>query len=299
MPEDEPENIKHANLLRLDHEALRERYGLSYHVDYALRAERSVGLTGKRVLEVGGSLPREFVADVLGAEQWICIENMSYWTELAATGISQGVPPVEKSVGMEAIVDAGELGEYAVLQGRVDRLCPVLAGQFDVIFSIAAFEHMDRFGAALDGMYAALRPGGRLFSMFSPIWSSRDGHHLPVLRSASGQEFDFARAPFPPWGHLLMRPAEMYRYLLDLTDRETASEIVYYVYHSPHINRLFSEDFFAYFEASQFLVEQADMTYKRPPDPELQSRLEALHPGYKEFSNIGIRVVLAKPGEVD
>src|ERR1700689_3601535 len=58
---------------------LQARFGLSYHVPYCAHADKLVGLRGKRVLEVGGSLPVGFVRDHLGAAQWTAVEDLSYW----------------------------------------------------------------------------------------------------------------------------------------------------------------------------------------------------------------------------
>ena len=43
-----------------------------------------------------------------------------------------------------------------------------MEGAFDRIFSIASFEHVHTLGLALEKMHAALAPGGKLFTMFSP-----------------------------------------------------------------------------------------------------------------------------------
>ena len=95
-----------------------------------------------------------------------------------------------------------------------------------------------------------------------------------------------------------MRPHEMHRYLLDHTDFETADEIVYHVYHSEILNRLFFEDYEAYFAQSKF--EKIEISKFMPdvkPDPETQQRLEHLHPGRKDFSTTGILVVAEKEPE--
>lgn len=65
--------------------ALQAKYNLSYHVGFADYAEQLVGLRGKRVLEVGGSLPRDFVLQELGAAQWLSLEEVDYWDETLGT----------------------------------------------------------------------------------------------------------------------------------------------------------------------------------------------------------------------
>lgn len=278
-------------------EEYQRRHRLSYHVPYALEAEKAVGLRGKSVLEIGGSLPEAFVREGLGARCWMAIEEMSYWHEVRASGGVQGTPPATRAAPLLASAGAPELAAgYGVFAGRAEELPVALHGRFDAAFSIAAFEHIDRLALTLDGIHAALRPGGRLFAMFSPIWSSHNGHHLPDIRDRSGRQFSFTRSPIPPWAHLLLRPPEMFEHLLAQTDRETAAEIVYYVYHSPHINRLFTEDYVAYARASAFEVERCEATFPQPPPPELQAELERLHPGRTKFRNNGMLLVLKKSG---
>lgn len=96
-----------------------------------------------------------------------------------------------------------------------------------------------------------------------------------------------------------MRPADMHRYLLRHTDPVTATEIVYYVYQSPHINRLFTEDYITFFQNSSFTVERLQLTFpfQGPTDliERAQKTLESLHPGRRHFLNNGIFVILRKP----
>jgi hypothetical protein len=54
-------------------EALRERFRLSYHVPYVSVADKMVGLSGKDVLEVGGSLPADFVLETVGVRSWVAV----------------------------------------------------------------------------------------------------------------------------------------------------------------------------------------------------------------------------------
>ena len=124
------------------------------------------------------------------------------------------------------------------------------------------------------------------------------GHHLWGVTDKAGKTYYIESSPILKWGHLLMRPHEMHRYLLDHTDFETADEIVYHVYHSEILNRLFFEDYEAYFAQSKF--EKIEISKFMPdvkPDPETQQRLEHLHPGRKDFSTTGILVVAEKEPE--
>lgn len=265
-------------------------HNLSYHVSYAEAAEAQVGLRGKRVLEVGGSLPPEFTLEILGAKQWVGVQEADWYREVRAADQHsrfENVVPIEQAVSAE------RLGRYAVLVGGIEQLPVALHGHFDVVFSIAAFEHILRFGQALDLMAAALNRQGKLFSLFSPIWSAHDGHHLPEITDHQGRRFFFNSSPIPPWGHLYLTPPELYAHLRQHTDAQTAQEMVYYVYHSPQINRLFPEDYQAYVQLSA-LEGPITKTFLSPVPPEIQARIEARHPGRAHFDSGGLMMTLSK-----
>ena len=278
-------------------EQLKQKYGLSYHINFAVLAQQLVGLADKRVLEVGGSLPSGLVLDDLGAQQWLALEETDYWDETLSTGLVLGTPPPladQRARFKDATCNS--LDRHNLLYGRIEDLPTALYGHFDVVFSIAAFEHIARLPQALDKMFMALKPGGRLFSLFSPIWSAHDGHHLPEIKDKAGKQHNFGSSPIPPWGHLLMRPMEMLDHLLGSgCDKEFAREVVYYVYSSNHINRFFLDDFMDIVKRSDFTIEQATPMFPAQVPPATQARLEMLHPGRSNFSNDGLLLVLKRP----
>jgi SAM-dependent methyltransferase len=63
-------------------------------------------------------------------------------------------------------------------------------GQFDLVVSLDCVEHFPDPLASLNEMKAALKPGGRMFVTFGPVWYSAYGPH----------QHEFTRAP---WLHLL------------------------------------------------------------------------------------------------
>ena len=146
-------------------------------------------------------------------------------------------------------------------------------------------------------MYRALRPGGMLFTMYSPVWSAHDGHHLSPIKDKIGRRFSSAQreCPIPPFGHLLMSPPQLYRQLLKQMDAETAGRIVYQVYHSPQLNRLFSEDYIQYVNESPFHIEESNAIFQRHLPPDVQRQLETKYPGRKHFGNSGLFLKLRKP----
>src|ERR1035438_6053619 len=232
-----------------------QRFGLSYHVNYAFHCAENVSFAGKDVLEVGGSLPPGFVFDILDAKTWTAMETPDYEDALAeAGGITHKGTLLHTDTDVIPTQGFGTpfAARYNFLLANIEDLPERYQEKYDLIFSIATFEHVQKMPAALDRMYQALKPGGRLFSVFSPIWSAYDGHHFPEIVDASGRRVD--RSIIPPWGHLLARPPDMYRYLCTRTDPGTAGTMVYYTYHAAFINRLFTEDYFAYIAQTPFKV---------------------------------------------
>ena len=276
---------------------LRQEFGLSYHVDNALIGQELVGFAGKRVLEVGGSLPEKFALGYLGAAQWVALEEMNYWTETLSTGLVSGTPPEMKAARQpftSATVES--LQPYNLFHGSIEQLPTALEGQFDMVFSIAAFEHIPRLPLALEKMRMALKPGGKLFSMFSPVWSSHHGHHLPEIRDKAGRQWSFSQSPIPLWGHLLLRPAELLDLLMRSMDADTAREIVYFVYSSPHISRFFLDDYIEFVMRSGFIQHCIIPICHTPPPPppQIQALLQERYPGRTDFVNGGLLLVLER-----
>jgi SAM-dependent methyltransferase len=265
---------------------LQLQYGLSYHIPYLLHAESFVKFSEKSVIEVGGSLPERFVFDELGVSRWAAVEELGYWNEISQDRPLTAARPIAETGSIN------NLPPYAVLTGRMEDAPFQLNEKFDIAVSIAAFEHMDRFPASLDAIHRVLKPGGVLFSLFSPVWSAQDGHHLPDILDSNGVRFD--PSIIPHWGHLLMSPSEMYKFLTQKTDKRTAAEIVYYIYNSPHINRLFVEDYINYIEQSSFKSINISVLFPHPINKEEQGSLERLHPGKKIFSTQGVLLVLQR-----
>ena len=74
---------------------------------------------------------------------------------------------------------------------------------FDRVFSVNSFEHVGDMAKAFSEMQRVLRPGGILFTIFGPIWSSPVGHHTWVEHD--GILYHFGKQVFPDWYHLTKR----------------------------------------------------------------------------------------------
>ena len=168
--------------------------------------------------------------------------------------------------------------------------------QYDLIFSIACFEHINRLPLAIKRMLQYLKPGGKLFTMHSPIWSAFDGHHLPIgIPERFNKQLPQQSYIFQPWGHLLQTRNQTFANIKNRFDSTFAEEVIYNTYNSNHINRYFSEDYQIIFEDSGFNIEEYQITFPRNPSPEIQAALESRFPGYKQFGNNGIYAILRKP----
>ncbi|MGA0198102.1 MAG: methyltransferase domain-containing protein [Prochlorotrichaceae cyanobacterium] len=184
-------------MLRKDQiEDCQSKFNLSYHVNYAKICQDLVGFENSDVLEVGGSLPPDFVFNYLGAKSWTAIEAPSYAESLEqASGLTHTGTIISRVQNPEELKFKNyQTDKYRFYLENIEDLPDEYSEQFDLIFSIATFEHIHKLPAALDKMFLALRPGGKLFSMFSPIWSAHDGHHLPEIKDSSGQKFNFGNS---------------------------------------------------------------------------------------------------------
>ena len=277
----------------------QRKFNLSYHVSFAYLCQVLVGFEGKDVLEVGGSLPKEFVFEYLKVNSWSAMETPDYENALKEVGglSHQGTIIYDINNCSNFGFKNRQLSEYNFFLENIENLPPEYYNKYDLIFSIAAFEHIHKFPVALEKMFLALKPGGKVFSIFSPIWSARDGHHLPMITDSKGKSFNFSNSPIPPWGHLLLRPPQLSNYLYQLTDKQTANQIVYYVYNSPHINRFFTEDYIEFINQSLFAIHKIELTFHCQIDRETQANLEKLHPGRTHFTNNGMLVILEKTNE--
>lgn len=265
-------------------ERLAKKYNLlAYHVPSIRQFLKVYDVRGKDILEVGGAMPREIVIDHLGANSWTCTESPQYDEELG-------------EANQQTLLGASSYGGnyYTQLQ-NVEDFGPEHHGRYDCIFSIACFEHITKFPQALDAMYRCLRPGGVLFSLYSPVWSSCSGAHISHL--SIPERFDPSHNGgqiLLPWEHLLKPRHTLYKDIELRFDREFAEEVVYAVHNSPHINRYYTEDFIQFVQDSKFAVNQFLMTFLSPMNEGIQAMLEAACPGYKYFDNQGIYLELSK-----
>ena len=225
---------------------------------------RKLGVEGKDVLEVGGRLPRRFV-EAAKPTGWTCVDLL-----------------IEEEVNE---------GSFRLIPGDAAEI-PLADESVDLVFSSSAFEHISNLGSALAEMARVLRPGGSVYSDFSPIWSSAHGHHL---RSRARDALRAARMwPPPTWFHLTKTRREMREYLGEQLSAEDQRIVERWLYRRPSINRLFYEDFVHLFHASPLKVRFIDLKQGEEPNEATLELLQRRQPGRSNFHVAGFRVILSK-----
>ena len=261
-------------------------FKLRYHLNYLQVCQQFVPLRGLDVLEVGGALPASLVIDRLGCNSWTAVEAPAYDEELGAANQFH-------RNAQDQVHQQNHAASYRHLYLDIESIPEDHHGQYDLIFSIACFEHIHRLPQALRVMHRCLKPGGRLFTMHSPIWSAFDGHHLPIGIPARFESSNNDQQQiFRPWEHLLLTRSQAFQVIRDRYDSEFAEEVIYYTYNSDHINRYFSEDYLMAFEASAFEIDQYQLTFQVQTPSQIQEELQKRYPGYAQFANNGVLALL-------
>lgn len=215
----------------------------TYQINQLYVCDELLAIKGKRVLEVGGSLPKSIVIDHYKARQWVCVDDVSrYRTELNWQEQENRAPPPD--------IDYNAQSEWTQFDGRIQDIPESYAGKFDLVFSVAVLEHINELGDALRKMQTALVPGGLMYHAVGPIWSGPRGHHVfPTYFEEHGKDAG-ARvvAGLRPWMHLFFTPDQMRDHLLATLEPSLADAAVHSIYESPRINRFTYTDYLEHFE---------------------------------------------------
>lgn len=271
---------------------LKAKFNLSFEIDYSLHCENLVGLKGKDVLQIGGSLPEEYVFNVLKVNNWSAVEFPERFNSIKGEEIRnhRGVAINKDKILIQKGFGTPLHNKYNIFLAEPHEIPESHFGKYDIIFSINAFHHILHFPAALARMYEALKPEGKLFSLFSPVWSSSEGHNLKDLMGNK----DIEPGLVPPWGHLVMKASSMYEHLREKSDPETAAEAVYHIYNNYTLNRYFTDDYLNFIKQSLFKIEKFDALFNRTVPPYSQRLMEQINPTCKSFGNSGLLIVLIK-----
>lgn len=217
------------------------------HEKYLSYAQATVGLRGKNVLEIGGSTPPKFLQSY-GIKSWDCV-NLN----------SQAVDAFNKQ-RQELKLDNVTAIAFDATKFQPQK-------QYDVVYSINAFEHIRPLSGSFDVIQAALRPGGRVFTLFGPIWSCDVGHHLSIM-TEKGELMHFQDGVLDPWEHLTGTRESIHRKLMTRFGKEAADRAVEFIYDYPDLNRLCERDYFQILQDARELSPILVIRNKKgtPPD---------------------------------
>lgn len=184
---------------------------------------KSYDIKGKKILEIGGSIPEHLVSQV---EEWVSVDPFN-----------------ENTVS----------NQYTYIKGRAQDI-PYQDEYFDFIFSSNCFHHIANFGEALEEMYRVLKPAGIVYSAFGPIWSAPDGCHLENI-PFNNQVINFWEEKIVPnWFHLVYSYKELNTILQSALSKEKAFAVADYIYFSNWINRMSIFDYESALKNSLFEI---------------------------------------------
>lgn len=187
-----------------------------------------IGISGKDILEIGGCVSPSVVGE-FGPKSWTAIDiNPRRFSAQDTEAQAIAFEAIEMSATSMKFEDA----------------------TFDAVFSINCFEHIDDLETALSEMYRVLRPGGLLFTIFGPIWSSPVGHHTWVQHD--GRLYHFNAQVFPDWHHLVKGRAELRSSLEEVYGAVLSEKICQYVYDSSDLNRVADGQYLGMVKGSDF-----------------------------------------------
>jgi SAM-dependent methyltransferase len=157
-----------------------------------------------------------------------------------------------ETIGVNPALKTTIAGERWKVLSADARSLPFEDSSFDIVISVAAFEHFFELERAIEEAYRVLKVGGVLLSNFGPIWSGCWGHHLWFQNK--GTVYNFNNIDVPPYGHLIMERREMKAWFKDRYGDVIAEKAVDYLYDSKEQNRLFFDDYERIFSDSKFDV---------------------------------------------
>ena len=196
---------------------------------YLMLADGAVGLKNKEVLEVGGCVAAKEI-ESFSPKSWTSIDINNKRVEAVTSG------PAASFKHSAHLMNACNL-EFA-------------DNSFDRAYSVNCFEHINGLEDAFSEMYRVLKPGGLLFTVFGPIWSSPVGHHTYV--ETEDGVIHFNDHIFPDWQHLLMSEEGFTAALEGKFSDDIRQQIAEYVYESDDLNRLADGEYFDLIFASGF-----------------------------------------------
>jgi len=212
---------------RADDKSSKKKYK-EYHYDLFEKFLRYSGVEGKDVVVLGCSTGLDCQLFVLAG---------------AKTVLGVDLDP---GIGSDYLAP-----NVAYLRESISNLSSIANDSFDVVYSVAVFEHVFDIQGALNECRRILRPGGLAYILSAPLWNSPFGHHYKSLMENY------------PWIHLVLGESEAEIFL----DRNgvkdcgngSVREALQYIYHPQHFNRYPA----AYYELAANSVENIAILHNK------------------------------------
>jgi SAM-dependent methyltransferase len=264
----------------IDEQDLLELYGFTlsdlFHVT---DCGRRIKLEGSDVLELGGKLARPLLKRVIKPSSWTSVGTYYDGEPHAAIGLE----------GPELTLkpEWNQYCNYSVLAYTSYAIKSMYAQKYDVVYSIAAFEHIHKLGLCLREVSKLIKPGGILYAYFTSCWMGKQGHHWTRVKKFI-EDYD----------HLTNTEAEMKSLLIDRGRSEDESENdVYYMYRGARINRNTHSDYMKAFDIDEFTEKRVNAINLRKAadvlEPSKYERFKQLYPS-EEYLCDGYQVFLLK-----
>ncbi len=237
-----------------------------------------VDVNGKTVLEIGA-------------------DNAVILSEFAQKGMALGVG-INNWYWSDKNPKTIKVSDNIILSYGDIRSIPLEDESFDIIFTVAAFEHIHQLDLALKEMYRLLKPGGIVYSLYGPLWSCGIGHHLWFEREGAWYRFSEPETTLPVldnYEHLLLDRDEMAEKLSHNWDKAAVDDFLYQIYDCEHINRYMYSDYLEMFNNSEFEVMALENDGIMPIEPEIKEQLCIKYGSENNFACANLEVVLKKP----
>ena len=190
-----------------------EKLRLDQATDYLIRVldmlDRTYGLSGKCVADIGGSNISPEIASFYEIKKMVCVDPVTRWYADLGYDIQNTRYAKLDLVKNDRFLEAWEQQSYFIVDEPAEQLTHEYGQRFDIIVSMSTFEHVDSVEETMNHIYRMLRPGGGiLFASYEPLFTCAKGHHVWI-----NEELCFAKLPELDFFHLKYTFEEAREYL--------------------------------------------------------------------------------------
>ena len=161
------------------------------------------------------------------------------------------------------------------LEFKLENICNLDSEQFDIVVSKDTFEHIIELEKVINCIYRVLKPGGKCYIGFGPLYYSHNGEHSKTL------------APFK-WGHALLSD----RFMINYYNKKNPLNKIESIY-DLGLNKLKLKDYKEIFKRSDFEVVYFKSNVSEHWIGKMQNLLSYI-PFLKEYFSFNIYCVLKK-----